>query len=376
MKRNGKIDFYKFIMALVVMFLHSKVFALDENAINVTFRLFKRGGLAVEFFFIVSGYLMALHVFNEMQLKSECPTVNLAMQTQEFIVGKVRAIMPDYLIAWLISFIVMMVKESRGTISGIVSRILDAIYEPLLIHMSGLGHYRTNGVVWYISAMLISMAVIYPMLRRYFHMFTKVVAPLIAVILLGMIYRINTTTVDVTETVFDSFLYLGLVRAFAELCLGVACYDIIEKIKVVDFTLLGKVCISVMETVSFILALGYMQFGHSEKHDMVIILPIAIMIIFAFSHQGLLAKLFDNNVCHLMGRYSLSIYLSHVYWARLLGSTKVILPYRNEMILYVLLVFTNSVFLLLISRLISRNIAFIRSNMKRLIIDDEKQSNR
>lgn len=54
-KRNGSIELYRFLFALVIMVRHIKPLFVS-NGYN---RLFGRGALGVEFFFIVSGYLMA-----------------------------------------------------------------------------------------------------------------------------------------------------------------------------------------------------------------------------------------------------------------------------------------------------------------------------
>ena len=54
-KRNGSIDFWKFIFSLVIMSFHSIYFAGDEKF------LFYNGANMVEFFFLVSGFLMAGH---------------------------------------------------------------------------------------------------------------------------------------------------------------------------------------------------------------------------------------------------------------------------------------------------------------------------
>ena len=53
-KRNGRIDLLRFVFALVIMLHHSRYVLGDDHAV------FIGGSLAVEFFFLVSGYLMAV----------------------------------------------------------------------------------------------------------------------------------------------------------------------------------------------------------------------------------------------------------------------------------------------------------------------------
>ena len=52
-KRNGAIDLLKFLFSLMIVIYHGRLFANAENP------LFRAGKIGVEFFFIVSGYLMA-----------------------------------------------------------------------------------------------------------------------------------------------------------------------------------------------------------------------------------------------------------------------------------------------------------------------------
>ena len=54
-KRNGEIDLFRFIFSVMIIIFHF------GNTYN--YRIFQNGYIAVEFFFVVSGYLMARHVW-------------------------------------------------------------------------------------------------------------------------------------------------------------------------------------------------------------------------------------------------------------------------------------------------------------------------
>ncbi len=51
-QRNGEIDIFRFVFATIIVFMH---FGLGFPKIN----LFPSGRIGVEFYFIVTGYLMA-----------------------------------------------------------------------------------------------------------------------------------------------------------------------------------------------------------------------------------------------------------------------------------------------------------------------------
>ena len=56
-KRNGKIEFLRFLFSLIIVVHHSRMFLGDEIS------PFLGGSLAVEFFFFVSGYLMMAYIY-------------------------------------------------------------------------------------------------------------------------------------------------------------------------------------------------------------------------------------------------------------------------------------------------------------------------
>ena len=58
-KRNGKIDLLRFLFAVIIVLHHTRYLFGDEHC------FFHGGSLAVEFFFIVSGYLMTAHAARE-----------------------------------------------------------------------------------------------------------------------------------------------------------------------------------------------------------------------------------------------------------------------------------------------------------------------
>ena len=60
-KHNGIIGFWKFMFCMMVLLLHCSP--------NAKLKIFKQGYLGVEFFFIVSGYLMASNTLKQKENK-------------------------------------------------------------------------------------------------------------------------------------------------------------------------------------------------------------------------------------------------------------------------------------------------------------------
>lgn len=359
--RNGKIELLRFVFCAVVVLTHSNTFAPDGVR-----SLFKgRGSLGVEFFFIVSGYLLACTAAKRQQEESR----DLGKETQQFIWKKISALMPNFLIAWCIGFAVMCIQKAYYTPISWIRYAADCIWEPLFIHMAGFGNARVNGVDWYISVMLLCMIVIYPLCRKYFSMFTRVVAPVCALFLLGFLYRKTNSILAPTQ--YMDIAYKGVFRGFADLCIGVAVYPLIGWLQGLDLTQMAKKLISVAEAAIWTIIIGYMAFSNYNDYDFVVVLLIGAGVVLAFSHRGWLADRFDTKACWWLGKFSLSLYLGHVYWGRLLGSRYPGGNYWALMCMYVPLALVTAMFIYFTSEWLRKHSAAFFPGMKRLLIEEK-----
>lgn len=64
-KKNGKIEFYRFIFCIAILLFHMQKYLLGEASLTngIHFALFPHGAMGVEFFFLLSGFLMAKSVY-------------------------------------------------------------------------------------------------------------------------------------------------------------------------------------------------------------------------------------------------------------------------------------------------------------------------
>ena len=76
-KRNGELDFFKLLFCIVVISFHSGYFIQSENG------YFKGGSIAVDFFFVVSGVMMARNAAKKAYEE------NLGIDTFEFMKKKI-----------------------------------------------------------------------------------------------------------------------------------------------------------------------------------------------------------------------------------------------------------------------------------------------
>ena len=96
-QRNGLIDFYRFIFALIIVIHHAMW--LDGRYVgDIENKVFFRGGYsAVEFFFILSGYLLSKKAYdNQMNDK-------IGELTWNEITKRVKALYPSFIISNILS---------------------------------------------------------------------------------------------------------------------------------------------------------------------------------------------------------------------------------------------------------------------------------
>ena len=304
--KNGKIELLRFLFCLAIMLVHTEYFVPDGVE-----RVFPRGALGVEFFFLVSGYLMARTCWKQNQMEG---SLSLPRDTRQFMAKKIKAIMPNFLIAWVIAFVVSEVTKLNTSLPGLLAAGADQIWEILLIAMAGFGKVRANNVSWYISAMLLAMLVLYPICRKKFELFVGILAPIIAIFLLGYFARTDQTLVTTHAIVFGS--YKGTLRAFAVVSLGAASFPLIEWFSALPLSKLARGLVSFGEAVCYAGVLFHLASGSGKRFDFLCTLLIFVGVVLSFSKQGLWAEKFDNRVCSGLGSFSLSLYLCHGFWGR------------------------------------------------------------
>lgn len=320
MKRNAKLDGLRFLFAVAVMILHSNTFQEKGH-------WFPGAVMGVEFFLILSGYLMAVSIQKKNERGEEIE--DLGQETWDFLARKLRSFMPELLASLIIGFSWMEVVWQDGSIRLLVKRLLSIVWEPLLLSTAGFGTVRINGVDWYLSAMIFAMLILYPICRKYFSMSTHVIMPAAAILIFGYFCREYGKTSGVYTEI--GFVYKCLLRAFAGLALGLSCYPIITGLKKRKYTERQRILLTVAETVIYLGVFGYM-FRYSKKQfDMVCLLMIVVGFCITSLEQGCLDHLFSQKVCAYLGKASLIIFFSHSYIGRALG---VLLPGRPY--LYVL----------------------------------------
>ncbi len=244
----------------------------------------------------------------------------IGAETLHFILHKIRSFLPEFLIAWWIGFVLIGVVRQYGVLDYLKAFGND-FWELTLVKMSGLFTHGIDGAMWYLSAMLLGMAILYPLLRTKRDLMTHLVCPLLALFLYGYLCQAEGHPRD--PIVWLGLCYKGLVRAVAGLCTGVVICVAVRRLKRFSpsgLTKTGNALAIGAQLLCLLLTIRYMAEQEPSEYDYLYMFLLMLLVLLSFAGFGLESVLGNSQRLHLLsaflGKYSLSLYLGHLYFAQ------------------------------------------------------------
>lgn len=291
--RYGKISIMKFCFAIMVILLHiGFIFTKDSFKYK-----FSSGSIAVDFFFIVSGFFFCKKYINY-KIKD-----SIGEDTFDFLISKIKRFLIYFIILLLLSipFAMICLKFS-------FTDLVNSLYNILYIPHNGKCNSEIFGITWYIIAMVISEVIMFPLLIKYKKDFVYTISPII-ILILGS-YLLVRFGHFATPLKFGHILYKGLIRGIFEINLGMYLYLISEKFNKVKFTKLSKVLLLLFEIFGYasIFILVNLKNAH-RRFDALMIIIISICILLSTNKNLYLYKFSNNKVFSYLEKLSLPMYI-------------------------------------------------------------------
>ena len=363
-RKNGSVELLRFLFTSVIIFFHINLDLWDQQKVVAVIRgipvtFFQHGNIAVEFFFLVTGWLMARSVYQKIMteageqkrsaqesgeervraqalragncvipdfpglsgqvLKGKIRQVKaLAEETLQFVAHKARAILPFYLAACALTPLVRLATDRSLTLEYFALRMPSLLF----LQRTGLGK-PFIGCTWYISSMLIGLVLAYPLCRRFYRFYTCFAGPVLGFALLGAIMVLTGGLGDIDDWFFIT--YKTNVRAFAEISVGAGTFEISRRISTwfarrkADLRLL--VCrwiLTLTALTGLALSVVYMCSAMEGRYALIIFCLLAAAVAIVFSGEGVLshAGIFGHPVFAWLGRISLPMYVSQTLFRR------------------------------------------------------------
>ncbi len=293
--RNGKIDIYKFLFAVALAVGHYDN-CLYSNS------LWRNTWIVVEFFFIVSGFYFA-------KALTKCNDEPFTAGVR-YTLKRYASIFLYHLFAVIIA-IAYELHIGGYTLCDALEYIAQRVPHILLIQDLGFTRVDAMRQEWYISAMLIVMLVLSPFVIKYKDKFTGWFAPLAVLFIFAYLANFpGTETLSVVNT-RNSVVCLGILRAFADICLGCVVYAV-HKSEVLNRC--PGTLLLVFEVCAFGCAAVYIIFGShtSAGTECTMTFVIAAAVSLAMCGKSEIPAL-NNRVSSYLGKLSLTLYLNHYY---------------------------------------------------------------
>ena len=322
MNRMGGFDLWKMVFALVIVIHHSNLLPAD-----VSDPLFRGGSIGVEFFFLVSGFLLV----RSASKVEGCG--DLGARTARFIVKKIKSFFPYFVFAMLVTFVFKGLALDWNLVA-FGKNALNSVVELSFVRMAGMGDVFFNQPTWYLSTMVISMMILYPLVLKYRGLMTKVVFPVAGIFILG--YLFQRYGQFRTPDAWDGLFYKGMLRGFAEIMLGGFCYELCSWLKRFEFTSFSKALFTLAEFAPMLFVIAYSNTANCWDLDCPTILLMMAVTVIAGANVTLFAPtLGRSKLVAWLGKFSLLLYLNHLYWIYIFKAIGLSCGYYEMTILFV-----------------------------------------
>ena len=299
---NSAIDLLRFVMCLAIVAHH---FYLTNMPAPSPF-IFNGAWILTEAFFILSGVFMA----------ESCPTVlkggmrEVITDSARYIFKKVSKIYPYFFTAFVIEFFAKEIL-SKEPLVNIFKQFVNSIWTLLLVYMLGFHDCGFMGVTWYISAMLIAMAFLYPLIRTSKTVFTNIIAPVIVLIayISCDMYSGGNMLGTGNPRQWMGVCYTGTMRAFGGIALGVMVWSASKCLS--DSVVVHgpkRIALTALEVAGYAGVIYMVIFPVEGKESFPLIIALAALIALTKSNITYSGYL-PERLCRYLGRLSLSVYL-------------------------------------------------------------------
>lgn len=251
--------------------------------------------IAVEFFFVLSGYLLMQHIKN-----------NPEETTWQYTAGRFIRLFPEYFVICLIRAI--MVNGSDGPVM-FCYKILINWREFFMLQGVGTNTFPfLNNPGWYVSVLIICSHLIYYMLRNHRKAFLEFVGPIIVIVSFSYMYRTYGSLENFYETK-DIFMNTGIIRGLMAMTLGVFANETAQKIRPA-LTKLKSVLLFVFELVLYLFVIVFSALTPDATHDFLFLFVFFLAVICS-GVNNIAVGLCNSAIVKFLDELSYTMYLSH-----------------------------------------------------------------
>ncbi len=267
--------------------------------------------VVVEFFFLLTGFFMMQHAQKENSLN-----------TPSFLFKKISSVYPIFIVAFAMQFVLFVLTTPLNSALEVGGALFHFKWEAMFMQTAGfIQNPQFNidyllGQAWYLSAMMISLLVLYPIARKLKKTFSQIICPIIVILIYAYMNTVSGTLNVGTE--FYGFISSAVVRAIAGTCMGALTFGIYSHFKEKGIKKIKPaITIEVVAYISLALLLFMGMFNNpfvSSEDGLFYVLVFATIILFAMLNKTPVSRFINTHgtkVINYLGSLSLYLYLLH-----------------------------------------------------------------
>lgn len=313
--KNNRIQFWRIIFTYIIALYH----------LNNAYGNYKGWYIAVEFFFIVSGYLL-VSKFERVSEQNRIGEYTALRYTLDCF----KRYFPHSLFSFFVAFMGYGWLKQFG-LWDYVSYFTDHLPEVFLIQTIGLNHgssYACNSQTWYLSVLLILGYLIWFLLRKEKSIYTELIAPFSILLIYAYLYRVYGNLSEHRETV-GFFLNSAMLRGFAAINVGILTFYLAKSLKRT-----WHVWYKIASDCCLLLAILASAQDYKSVYDFLYVPILAVGVAFAFAdnHEY---PYFNNVIVEKLAKISIAIYLNHKMFRAVFVN---IFPHLNAVVYIIYLI--------------------------------------
>ena len=301
--RNNLVELGRFVYSLLVLGYHVQFSYSDEEV-----DFFENGALAVEFYFLLSGYFLARSL--EKLIKDEKTT--FFKKVYNFMKNKVTALLNVHFLSIIVMIIIIICFDSSSFWDIFLSGIPSIFFLQMAIVWSGDFNKALIVPEWYLSAMLFCMLFMVMIFLLLGQKFKGIYS---TIILVAILIIITITVGLITSWKFNENIVYDI-RAWGEMSIGMFSYYFSIYIKNKTFGNNFNLFIKIVELIGYSIPVVFGIIPISANYQAYLMIVTVILeflaVTITFSEKGNIIK--DqkiNKAFGYLGAISLPIYLFH-----------------------------------------------------------------
>lgn len=298
---------------------------------------------------MISGFLMMNTLFRQDE-----KTRLANNSTAQFVFRKYCGVFLPLLFSAISGFLIYELLVYPDPKQDTFLKIPQLFFEILPMQTLGFKAFYSTGVSWYLSALLIGVALLHPMAKRNPERFAYTVCPTAALLGYGFLCY-NGGHLDQPCTWFLGFVNSGIVRSISGLCAGCVLFVLCRKTDPTKkVSILPRIGFSALALIGWYCL--YCDIANKKlvrtEHDFFLAAILFAVLYLELSEKTMLSFVFRHRWTKVLSTISRYVFLNHYAWSRYFIIKHKNLTAEEALPWYLLCIATSSVVVWLLTCLV------------------------